>query len=53
MLGESQAATEIRELWNEYEAGSTEEAKIVKVRSELLVIEGALLGIDEPISCVF
>lgn len=31
VLGESQAATEIRELWNEYEAGSTEEAKIVKV----------------------
>ncbi|GAB9471796.1 Hydrolase-hd superfamily protein [Globisporangium polare] len=30
VLGESQAATEIRELWSEYEAGSTEEAKIVK-----------------------
>uniref|UniRef100_K3XAL5 5'-deoxynucleotidase n=1 Tax=Globisporangium ultimum (strain ATCC 200006 / CBS 805.95 / DAOM BR144) TaxID=431595 RepID=K3XAL5_GLOUD len=30
VLGESQAATEIRELWHEYEAGTTEEAKIVK-----------------------
>lgn len=30
-LGESQAAAEIRELWSEYEAGSTEEAKLVKV----------------------
>ncbi|RLN90828.1 hypothetical protein BBJ28_00024751, partial [Nothophytophthora sp. Chile5] len=31
-LGDSASATEIRELWNEYEAGATEEAKMVKVR---------------------
>ncbi|ETI55867.1 hypothetical protein F441_16415 [Phytophthora nicotianae CJ01A1] len=31
-LGNTPSAAEIRELWNEYEAGSTEEAKIVKVR---------------------
>jgi putative hydrolase of HD superfamily len=30
MLGESPAATEIRSLWSEYEAGSSEEAKLVK-----------------------
>ncbi|KUF96879.1 Endopolygalacturonase B [Phytophthora nicotianae] len=29
-LGNTPSAAEIRELWNEYEAGSTEEAKIVK-----------------------
>ncbi|KAF1776687.1 hypothetical protein PC129_g18888 [Phytophthora cactorum] len=29
-LGDTPSAAEIRELWNEYEAGSTEEAKIVK-----------------------
>ncbi|DAZ93267.1 TPA: hypothetical protein N0F65_010891 [Lagenidium giganteum] len=29
-LGECQAASEIKSLWNEYEAGTTEEAKIVK-----------------------
>ncbi|RQM14506.1 hypothetical protein KXD40_006524 [Peronospora effusa] len=29
-LGDTPSATEIRALWNEYEAGSTEEAKIVK-----------------------
>ena len=31
ILGDTPSATEIRALWNEYEAGSTEEAKIVKV----------------------
>ncbi|TDH72148.1 hypothetical protein CCR75_004689 [Bremia lactucae] len=30
-LGNTPSALEIRELWNEYEAGFTEEAKIVKV----------------------
>ncbi|KAJ8578305.1 hypothetical protein ON010_g906 [Phytophthora cinnamomi] len=30
-LGDTPSAAEIRALWNEYEAGSTEEAKIVKV----------------------
>jgi hypothetical protein len=32
-LGDTPSAAEIRALWNEYEAASTEEAKIVKVRA--------------------
>lgn len=35
-LGDTPSAAEIRALWNEYEAGSTEEAKIVKVCACLL-----------------
>ena len=45
-LGDMSSATEIRALWNEYEEGLSEEAKIVKVCMLVMLRDSVLPTID-------